>query len=173
MLAGIVVVSDLTPTRPPRLDPTAVLGIVTAAGSPVSHGAILARALGIPTVVGVGRDLLTVPDGTTIVVDGTDGIVVVDPDTTALDHYRAKADGQRQHASKLLDAAGRPAITADGVPIEVLANIGSRERPRSKLSVAARTASACCAPSSSSSTVRSHPARTNRWRLLRDRLGPR
>jgi multiphosphoryl transfer protein len=127
VLAGIVVASDLTPTQAARLDPTAVLGIVTAAGSPVSHGAILARALGIPAVVGVGRDLLTVPDGTTIVVDGTDGIVVVDPDTTALDHYRAKADGQRQYASKLLDAAGRPAITADGVPIEVLANIGSRE----------------------------------------------
>jgi multiphosphoryl transfer protein len=126
-LAGIVVTSDLTPTQAARLDPDAVLGIVTAAGSPVSHGAILARALGIPAVVGAGPDVLAVPDGTTMVVDGTEGVVVVDPDDSAVQRYRAKSDGQRLHASSLLEAAGRPAITSDGVPIEVLANIASRD----------------------------------------------
>ena len=126
-LAGIVVAPDLTPTQAARLDPSTVLGIVTAAGSAVSHGAILARALGIPAVVGAGSDVLAVPDGMTILVDGTEGVVVVDPDPSVVEHHRKKAAGQRQHASHLLEAANRPAITSDGVPIEVLANIASRD----------------------------------------------
>jgi phosphocarrier protein FPr len=126
-LAGILVTADLTPTQAARLDPSTVLGIVTAAGSPLSHGAILARALGIPAVVGAGHDVLVVPDGTTILVDGTEGVVVIDPNATVNQHYRDKADGQRRHANNLLAAASRPAITSDGVAIEVLANIASRD----------------------------------------------
>jgi phosphocarrier protein FPr len=121
------VTADLTPTQAARLDPSTVLGIVTAAGSPLSHGAILARALGIPAVVGAGHDVLVVPDGTTILVDGTEGVVVIDPNATVNQHYRDKADGQRRHANNLLAAASRPAITSDGVAIEVLANIASRD----------------------------------------------
>ena len=117
--------ADLTPTQAARLDPSTVLGIVTADGSPLSHGAILARALGIPAVVGAGHDVLAVPDGTTILVDGTEGVVVIDPDPSVNMHYRGKADAQRQHADNLLAAANRPSITSDGVPIEVLANIAS------------------------------------------------
>jgi phosphoenolpyruvate-protein phosphotransferase/dihydroxyacetone kinase phosphotransfer subunit len=126
-LAGILVTADLTPTQAARLDPNTVLGIVTAAGSPLSHGAILARALGIPAVVGSGHDVLAVPDGTTILVDGTEGVVVIDPDPTVNRHYRDKADEQRRHANNLLNAASRPAITSDGVSIEVVANIASRD----------------------------------------------
>lgn len=126
-LAGILVTADLTPTQAARLDPSTVLGIVMAAGSPLSHGAILARALGIPAVAGAGHDVLAVPDGTTILVDGTEGVVVIDPNATVNDHYRAKADGQREHANNLLATASRPAITSDGVPIEVVANIASRD----------------------------------------------
>jgi phosphocarrier protein FPr len=126
-LAGILVTADLTPTQAAQLDPGRVLGIVTAAGSPVSHGAILARALGIPAVVGVGQDVLAVPDGTTVLVDGAEGVVVIDPGADVVEEYRAKADGQRRHANKLLEAAGRPAITTDGVAIEVMANIASRD----------------------------------------------
>jgi phosphocarrier protein FPr len=126
-LAGILVTVDLSPTQAAQLDPDTVLGIVTASGSPVSHGAILARALGIPAVVGIGNSVLDVPDGTTILVDGATGVVVIDPGSELLDEYRARADGQRQHATKLLEAASRPAITTDGVSIEVVANIASRD----------------------------------------------
>jgi len=125
-LAGVIVIPDLTPNQAARLDPASVLGIVMAAGSPVSHGAILARALGIPAVVGAGPDVLDVPDGTTILVDGTDGTVVVDPDASAIERSQATAHARRQRDSSLLEAASRPAITSDGVPIEVLANIASR-----------------------------------------------
>ncbi len=108
--------ADLTPTQAARLDPTTVLGIVTAAGSPLSHGAILARSLGIPAVVGAGLDVLAIPDGITFIVDGTDGVVVIDPDptvwepTTAIERRR-----HRRHADTLPKAAIRPAVTFDGV----------------------------------------------------------
>ncbi len=126
-LAGILVTDDLTPTQAARLDPATVLGIVTSAGSPLSHGAILARALGIPAVVGAGADVLDIPDGTTVLVDGTEGVIVIDPDAALSERYRDKAAGQRRRADNLLEAAGRPAITSDGVHIEVLANIASRD----------------------------------------------
>ena len=126
-LAGIVVTADLTPAQAARLDPSTVLGIVTAAGSPVSHGAILARALGIPAVVGAGADVLAVLDGTVILVDGSEGRIVVDPDADVIEDHRTKAAQQRQQASDLVEAASRPAITTDGVSVDVYANIASRD----------------------------------------------
>ena len=126
-MTGVLVTADLTPAQAARLDPNTVVGIVTAAGSPLSHGAILARALGIPAIVGAGHDVLAVPDGTTILVDGTDGVLVVDPDPVVSEDYRHKAASQRQRANNLLESASRPAITVDGVIIEVFANISSRD----------------------------------------------
>jgi len=126
-LAGIVVTDDLTPTQAARLDPSKVLGIVIAAGSPLSHGAILARALGIPAVVGAGVGVLQIPDGVTILVDGTDGVVVIDPDPTVVQLHNDRSAGQRRHSRTLLEAASRPAITTDGVAIEVVANIACRD----------------------------------------------
>ena len=124
-LAGIVVAADLTPTQVARLDPQHVKGIVTALGTPVSHCAILARSLGIPAVVGAGEDVLAVPDGTTLLIDGSDGVLLVDPDPAVCAHYRLRAARQRHRAEALLTRASQPAITTDGTPIEVLANIAS------------------------------------------------
>jgi phosphoenolpyruvate-protein phosphotransferase len=89
--------------------------------------AILARSVGIPAVVGAGDDVLSVPDGTTIVVDGTEGIVLVDPDPTVMARYRDRLAARRRRADTLLQAASRPAITADGVTVQVVANIASRD----------------------------------------------
>ena len=127
-LAGILVTADLTPTQAARLDPTTVLGIVTAAGSPLSHGAILARALGIPAVVGAGRDVLTVPDGTTILVDGTEGVVVIDPDpavNAALPRQGRRTTPARPTTFSAPPADRRSPPTA--CRIEVVANIASRD----------------------------------------------
>ena len=124
---GILVAADLTPAQTARLDPETILGIVTAGGSPLSHAAILARALGIPAVVGAGEGVLGVADGMAMLIDGTEGVVVIEPDPTVTEHYREKATTQRKRADEQLIAAGRKAVTSDGVHIEVLANIASRD----------------------------------------------
>jgi phosphoenolpyruvate-protein phosphotransferase/dihydroxyacetone kinase phosphotransfer subunit len=127
VLAGVVVAADLTPAQAARLDPGSVQAIVTAGGSDTSHAAILARSLGIPAVAGAGDDVLAVPDGTTIVVDGTEGIVLVDPDPAVTARYRDRVAAHRRRADTLLQAANRPAITTDGVTVQVAANIASRD----------------------------------------------
>jgi phosphocarrier protein FPr len=91
----------------------------------VSHAAILARSLGIPAVIGAGEDILDVADGTIVVVDGSAGTVVVDPDSETLAAYAARAEAQRARSEILVAAASSPAITANGVRVEVAANIGS------------------------------------------------
>jgi phosphocarrier protein FPr len=122
---GVVVTTDLTPADAARLDPTRVDGIVTAFGSPTSHGAILARSLGIPAVVAAGEDVVTVPDGTVLVVDGSAGAVIVDPSPEALADYLDRATAQRRQAEALIATAAEPAATTDGLVVEVTANIAS------------------------------------------------
>ena len=127
---GIVVTADLTPADVARLDPTHVDGIVTALGSPVSHGAILARSLGIPAVVAAGEDVLAVPDGTALVVDGSAGSVIVDPSPEVLAGYLDRATAQRRHADALIATAAEPAATTDGLLVEVSANVSSPDDAR-------------------------------------------
>jgi phosphoenolpyruvate-protein phosphotransferase/dihydroxyacetone kinase phosphotransfer subunit len=121
----IVIADELTPADAARLDPDRVLGIVTARGSATAHAAILARALGLPAVVGLGDAVLGIADATTLLLDGAAGTVTVDPDPALIaaaserrtrDHIGAQAAAARAH---------EPAVTTDGVRIEVFANLGS------------------------------------------------
>ena len=123
--SGVVVAADLTPAQVAAMDPAHVVGIVTSNGTPVSHSAILARSLGIPAVVGAGGAVLAVPDGTPILVDGSAGVVIVDPDPDVQARYRERAADQRARADDMLSRASRPAITTDGIHVGVVANIGS------------------------------------------------
>ena len=123
--AGVLVAADLMPAQVAALDPARVVAIVTAAGTPVSHSAILARSLGIPAVVGAGNNVLDVADGITILVDGSEGVVIIDPPPDVCSRYRERADAQRLRAEDLRVRAARPAITTDGTRIEVAANIAS------------------------------------------------
>jgi multiphosphoryl transfer protein len=120
--SGVVVVDDLTPAQAAGLDPARVAGVVMASGSPVSHASIVARSLGIPAVVGAGTDILEVENGTTILLDGSRGTVVVDPAPALAEHYRQESAVQRHRATELLALAGRPAVTADGQLVKVCAN---------------------------------------------------
>lgn len=124
---GVVVAPDLTPAQAAGLDPSQVDGIVLAFGSALSHGAILARSLGIPAVIGAGEDILAVADGTVLVVDGSAGTVTVDPDDDTLAGYVARAKAEQTRGLALVAAASSPARTVDGVTIEVAANVGSAE----------------------------------------------
>ena len=122
---GVVVTTEATAGDLAQLDPTLVTGLATAEGGPLGHGAILARALGIPTVVGLGPGILSVAEGVPLAVDGDTGAVYVDPPpelTARLSARRAEED--RRRATALGDAGG-PAVTRDGVRILVEANAGS------------------------------------------------
>lgn len=123
--SGILIADDIAPAQTANLDPSQVLGICTAFGSPTAHSAILARSLGIPAVVGLGPSLLDLEEGTLLIVDGNDGVVWTSPEQKVIDEYaqrQARARAARDRARASSDA---PAITRDGRRIEIAANIGS------------------------------------------------
>ena len=122
--AGVLVAADLTPAEASGLDPQVVTGIATAAGGPTSHTAVLARSLGIPAVVGVGPALLEVREGTPIAVNGSTGDVLVDPGEEAVGALRGAERRRREDLDLARREAARPAVTRDGVTVEVAANVG-------------------------------------------------
>jgi phosphoenolpyruvate-protein phosphotransferase/dihydroxyacetone kinase phosphotransfer subunit len=121
---GILVAADLQPADTVGLDPGVCRGIAAAHGGPTSHAAILARALGIPAVVGLGERLLTVDDDVPLGIDGTAGLLYIDPPAPTISALEAAAaETARREQAARARAAG-PASTADGVDVEVLANLG-------------------------------------------------
>jgi phosphocarrier protein FPr len=123
--SGIVVAADLTPADTASLDRKLALGIATAAGSPTSHSAILARSLGIPAAVGLGERLLSVPEGTPLLLDGDAGVVHVDPHEELVGQYERRGAERERTRRAAQAAAHEPALTRDGQRIDVVANIGS------------------------------------------------
>jgi multiphosphoryl transfer protein len=123
--AGIVVAADLTPADTAALDRELAHGIATAAGSPTSHSAILARSLGIPAAVGLGEALLDVPEDTALLLDGDAGVVYVEPADELVAEYEQRKAAREEAARDARARAGEPALTRDGQAVEVVANIGS------------------------------------------------
>ena len=124
---GIVIAGELTPADAAALDPAVVTGIATAHGTATAHAAILARALGLPAVVGLGEAVLGIPEGTTVLVDGDEGTVHVDPPEDVLrdaTERRERAEERRRAAHARAHETG---ATKDGTRIEVFANLGSVE----------------------------------------------
>jgi multiphosphoryl transfer protein len=120
----ILIADDLTPSDAAGLDPACVLGFCTAGGGPTSHSAIIARSLGIPAVVGTGPAVLHQPEGAMAVLDGDNGFLYIDPSEEDLSGARA---AQNALANVRLAEHRRryePALTTDGVRIEVVANTG-------------------------------------------------
>src|SRR5207253_8863441 len=76
---GVLITAELTPADAAALDPELVTGIATAHGTATAHASILARAFGIPAVVGLGASVLAIPEGTPLLLDGDDGTVLVAP----------------------------------------------------------------------------------------------
>jgi phosphotransferase system enzyme I (PtsI) len=121
----IIVADELLPSQAVALGDVDVRGIVTQAGSQTSHAAIIARSRGIPAVSGVSGILRQVKTGDTIVVDGRDGHIRINPDTEARAAYR-KLEREFFHLKDELAAnRDQPARTADGVSLELLANINN------------------------------------------------
>jgi multiphosphoryl transfer protein len=125
--AGIVIANELTPADAVALDPALVTGIATARGTATAHAAILARALGLPAVVGLGQAAVAIEQGTELLLDGEAGTVLVDPPAAVAreaEERRARAARRRRAA---LAQAHDPGTTRDGTRIEVFANLGSVE----------------------------------------------
>ncbi|HEV2281485.1 MAG TPA: phosphoenolpyruvate--protein phosphotransferase [bacterium] len=120
----VVVAEDLTPSDTVGLTAGRVLGLCTSGGGPTSHVAILARRLGVPAVVGLGAGLTAVANGVTLLVDGTNGVVVVEPDRAAMAEADAARSVARAAEAAAEAGADAPAVTRDGVRIEVAANVG-------------------------------------------------
>jgi multiphosphoryl transfer protein len=121
---GVLIAADLTPADTAGLDPTIVVGIATALGGPTSHSAILARSLGIPAVVGLGRAVLEIAEGVTVIVDGEGGTVSSDPEPAQIAEAERRAESFKAREAAARAEATRPAVTRDGTSIEVLANVG-------------------------------------------------
>lgn len=119
----VVVARDLTPSQTAAFDRQKVVAFATDLGGLTSHTAIVARALGLPAVVGLKEVTASVRDGQTVVVDAERGQVVLDPDEATLaDAQRA---GERAKRSRITmhEDAGKPAVTLDGVEISLQGNI--------------------------------------------------
>jgi phosphotransferase system enzyme I (PtsI) len=119
----VIVAHDITPSQAVTLDRTHILGIAVNVGGQTSHMAIIARMLDIPAVVALNDVTSDVSGGETIVVDGTHGIVVANPDPETIRQYVAKREDYRRFVIELAGLRDLPAVTQDQTHIRLLANI--------------------------------------------------
>ncbi|WP_139998091.1 phosphoenolpyruvate--protein phosphotransferase [Paenibacillus paridis] len=122
----ILIAKELSPSQLAHINPQHVLGIVTLAGSRTSHSAIMARALGVPLVVGVEAKLEEpIQTGQTIIIDGSDGTVFIDPEQSIIDSFTELHSHQAEAKKRLHGIAGYRPVTPDGKRLELAANISS------------------------------------------------
>ena len=125
---AVIVAYDLTPSDTVSLRSEFTLGFCTAGGGLTSHVAILARTLGLPAVVGLGKKALDqISDGTKLVLDGTGGSVILDPDRVTLERYEAARAKASARLATMQVTSSKNAVTADGRRVEVGANIGDAD----------------------------------------------
>ena len=133
----ILVAQDLAPSDTASLDKNVVKGIVTAAGGPTSHAAIMARTLEIPAVMGVG-DIESFVDGDKAVVLGTDGIVEINPSDADWAEYTNQAGAFQEELKRLRESANLEAKTTDGHYVELFGNIGKAKDAKNALTMGAQ-----------------------------------
>jgi phosphoenolpyruvate-protein phosphotransferase (PTS system enzyme I) len=119
----IVVAGEITPSDSASLDRTATLAVVTDSGSKTSHAVIVARSMKVPAVVGVRNLTERVKTGDWAIVDGYDGVVILNPSEGTLFRYGKIQEQKKSFESRLLEANREPSITLDGVPVGLMANI--------------------------------------------------
>ena len=119
----IVLADDLTPADLILIQHHGVLGFITEFGGPTSHMSILARSLGIPGVVGLHHAQRYIVKDELIIVDGDDGVVIGGADARILEQYRERQVERRNYLAGLQIFKGEPAITSDGLTIQLHANV--------------------------------------------------
>lgn len=121
----ILYADDLTPSETIQMDTTKILGFVTKEGTPTSHTAILARALGVPAIVATGTDVEDSFDKKTAIIDGYSGAVYLDPTAAMLSVMKEKQEQSIRLKELLQQLKGLPSETKDGHRVEVAANVSS------------------------------------------------
>jgi phosphoenolpyruvate-protein phosphotransferase (PTS system enzyme I) len=119
----VVIAHDLLPSQTAALDREHVRGFATDVGGRTSHTAIVARALGIPAVVGLGNITSEVSGGDTIIIDGDHGVVIINPDEEQLVEHREAERRQKLRELELRELVHLPAVTLDGHAVSLQANI--------------------------------------------------
>jgi len=119
----IVITHELSPSDTIIMPKSYILAMATEAGGKTSHVGIFASALGIPAVVGLGNLTEFVNSGDTVIIDGIQGEVIIDPDKEQLSHYQKKQKNYQRYEKTLLKDIGLEAETLDGEKVQLMANI--------------------------------------------------
>ncbi len=120
---GILIAEQLSPGDMAQIDPENVSAVVAALGGTEGHSAIMARALGLPAVFGALEIMDGVHNGTTVIVDGFRGRVVIDPTPETVKRYEKRRTAARRRARSLAQLRTRPAVSKDGVEMRLMANV--------------------------------------------------
>ena len=123
----VMAARDIYPSEALQFDKAKVLGFVTMYGTINSHTAVLARTKGIPAVIGLGESLKEEYDGKTIIIDGYEGQIYIEPDYATLTKMRERKDANLRHVRNLERLKGKENITQSGQKIDICANVGTRE----------------------------------------------
>ncbi|ERM91424.1 phosphoenolpyruvate-protein phosphotransferase [Caldanaerobacter subterraneus subsp. yonseiensis KB-1] len=121
----VVIARDLTPSDTATMKKEMVLGFATDVGGRTSHTAIMARSLEIPAVVGLGNVTSQVKSGDLVIVDGLEGVVIVNPDEKTVEDYKSKKESYEKKVERLKQLKDLPAETPDGKKVMLAANIGT------------------------------------------------
>jgi phosphotransferase system enzyme I (PtsI) len=119
----IIVAHDLSPSDVAMFNKNYVIGVATDVGGPTSHTAILARSLEIPAVVGLNRATLEITNEDHVIIDGTSGQVIINPDADTIRHFETEEKHFVDTQHRLETLRDLPAVTLDGKQLKLLANI--------------------------------------------------
>jgi phosphoenolpyruvate-protein phosphotransferase len=122
---AILIAEQLTPSQTAGLDTRKVLGFATVGGGATSHVAILARAFGLPAICGLPVQVLTLANGTRVLLDADQGELQLDPELAAIEQLQANRQRQKKRRQYELENAALAACTRDGHHVEITANIAS------------------------------------------------
>jgi len=120
---AIVLAYDLTPAEAVMLEHQGIRAFATECGGPLSHTAILARSMQVPAMVGTHGLQRYIHDGETIILDGLQGVLIAGADEQTLDYYRERQEQEFQRQIELAKLVDTPAVTRDGTPVRLMANI--------------------------------------------------
>lgn len=121
----VVVARELSPSDTASFNPELVLGFGIVEGGPTSHIAILARALGLPAIVGVHESMLALEEKTPVILNGNDGTLTVNPAADVLERAKQSQKRWLEYRRFAQEQASLPAISQDGIRVDVTANAGS------------------------------------------------